>query len=511
MNNTKTAIETLIKKLKNKGIDYDTLPTAIYARKSTKDTSQVSIDGQVDACMKFVNDNPKLKLVETYSEENVTGYHIENRKQIQSLIRAIKNGTIRVVVAYSLDRVSRNIVDGSCLDKLIEESGAIILYTSQSFSDDADGNFNKNILRAVAQREPEKTAETTIRSLFKNTKELKSNGARVPYGFDVIEQQYIINETEAPAVRMMFKGVLDGRTIPEIIDLLTSKGYFTRANKPFSPQTVHRILRSVKYKGTYLYNDANGRKRKDRVLRGEFDEVRIENGIPSIVDTKTFDRVQTLLTGKNTTTTKAVNPYTLTGIIECGCCGNSMHGSSSYSKSKRRYTHYTCKGGKSRNACNLAIRQEYIDRATAVVVSKMLNELKKDKMVMSSVILTLKKSARHLIKSLTNGIATKQREIEGKTKALSNTTNATVIEVISEQIENLVNIKKKQEKELENQHQLLSLIENNVKKFISGINEITADDILEDETIFRGLSRMFIKKITITKEEVSFEFNDLSE
>ena len=93
MNNTKIAIETLIKKLKKKGIDYSTLPTAIYARKSSKDTSQVSIDGQVDACEKFINDNPQLKLVETYSEENVTGYHMENRKQIQSLIRAIKKTT----------------------------------------------------------------------------------------------------------------------------------------------------------------------------------------------------------------------------------------------------------------------------------------------------------------------------------------------------------------------------------------------------------------------------------
>lgn len=85
------AIDKLLEKLNAKGANLMSLPTAIYARKSTKDTSGVSIDTQLDSCRKFVNDTTKLHLVEEYFEENVSGYHIDNRKQIQALINNVKN------------------------------------------------------------------------------------------------------------------------------------------------------------------------------------------------------------------------------------------------------------------------------------------------------------------------------------------------------------------------------------------------------------------------------------
>ena len=83
-------INMLLERLNKEGENISSLPTAIYARKSTKDVSQVSIEGQVEACLKFIKNNPKLELIKTYSEENVTGYHIENRKQMQALIDDVK-------------------------------------------------------------------------------------------------------------------------------------------------------------------------------------------------------------------------------------------------------------------------------------------------------------------------------------------------------------------------------------------------------------------------------------
>ena len=85
------AIDKLLEKLNAEGMNLSSLPTAIYARKSTKDTSGVSIDTQIDTCKKFINDTTKLHLVEEYFEENVSGYHMDNRKQIKTLIDDIKN------------------------------------------------------------------------------------------------------------------------------------------------------------------------------------------------------------------------------------------------------------------------------------------------------------------------------------------------------------------------------------------------------------------------------------
>ena len=506
MNVNETIIVKLLEKLNKEGKNISSLPTAIYARKSTKDVSQVSIEGQVDACLKFIEDNPKLKLVKTYSEENKSGYHLENRKEMQALIKNVKNGEIKVIVAYSMDRISRNIVDGSLLDEMLEELGATILYVTQTFGNSAFDNFNKNILRAVDQLKPEETAEETMRSMLEKTKEFNFNGGPVPYGYNIIEGLYTINKDEEKAVKMMFDGVIAGQTIPEIIESLTSKGFFTRKQKAFAPQTVHRILRCVKYKGTYLYNDKNAKKRKDRVLRLKFDEVRIPNGMPGIIDENTFDTVQRLLNTKTPKPAESKSTYSLTGKITCGCCNNTMHGYASFGgKNKIRYTNYTCRGGNARNACNLSIRQEYIERATAVVIKNVLDTIKSESCVSKKIVDLMKKSIRKTVKSLTNEINANKVKIDNLIFALANSSVAVTNEAISNKIADIQKIidgKVNYKKELQNE---LKQIDEKIKKYLSGNLEITVDDILNDEKTFRKLVSLLIKEITITKNDVSFE------
>ena len=417
-----------------------------------------------------------------------------------------------MVVAYSLDRISRNIVDGSLLDDLLEANGALILYATQAFTNDANGRFVKNIMRAVAQVEPEETAERTIKNQLKKAQKCEFNGGRIPYGFDIIGKEYVIKDEEAEAVKIMFECALLGQNIPEIIDTLTQTGYFTRENKPFSPQTVYRMLRSVKYKGTYLYNEEGGKKSSKGVLKGDYDEVRIANGIPQIVDEETFDKVQALL--GNTTTKKNTNnvsSYILTGLLKCGCCGNSMHGYASIGgRCKKRYTNYTCRGGKSRNACGLLIRQEYIERATAILVSNVLEEKRNDKKISKSLFAKIKANLRKEFNTLKNEVVAKEREINKKIEALSNSKNALVSEIITAQIQKLSEIKKVKEKRKEELSEQINKVDDVVKKYLSGELKIDAVDIMNNDKVFKGLATLIIKDITITKDEITFSLNDLS-
>lgn len=346
MNSVDTrAIDKLIAKLEKQGVETKTLPTAIYARKSTKDRSEASIDSQIEKCTKFISEDSRLDLIRVYSEENKSGYFAESRDEFAKLIQEIKAGTIKVVVCNSLDRASRNALDGETLDKMLANAGAIMLYVTQAFEDNSSGRLVKRIVRNLAQYEPEKTAEDAMRTSLKKAKNLEFNGGRVPYGYKVIEKKYVIDEDEAKGVRLMFDLTLAGSNVPQVISALESKGIRTRENKPFSPQTVERILKSVKYKGTYLYNDKGGRKRKLRVLTEEYDEVRVESGIPGIVKAEVFDKVQAIVGNKRPKgSNKAKETYALTGLLVCGCCGDSMRGYASFGgHSKKRYTNYTCR------------------------------------------------------------------------------------------------------------------------------------------------------------------------
>ena len=221
MTNTDSlAIERLISRLKKKGENAETLPTAIYARKSTKDESGVSLLSQIEACKKYISECDKLNVIKEYSEENVSGYRMD-RPGIQQLMDDISTGKIKVIVSYSLDRISRNVSDGIALDLFVEEFGAILIYATQDFANNADGNFCKNILRSLAQRQPEKTAETSIGAGLKKAKFKEFTGGTPLYGYDVINKMYVINENEAQAVKKMFEDALCGLTIPDIIENLT--------------------------------------------------------------------------------------------------------------------------------------------------------------------------------------------------------------------------------------------------------------------------------------------------
>lgn len=121
----KLALTGLVAQLNSRGESIETLPTAIYARKSTSDESQVSISSQIDVCQRFIAEDSRMDFISVYSEEKASGYTITNRKAIQNMIRDVESGKIKVIVSYSLDRISRNVVDGAELDKRLENARSV--------------------------------------------------------------------------------------------------------------------------------------------------------------------------------------------------------------------------------------------------------------------------------------------------------------------------------------------------------------------------------------------------
>lgn len=132
----------------------------------------------------------------------------------------------------------------------------------------------------TAQFHAENTAELVMKTNTEsNAINCVSSGEIANYGYKFTSTRHmIINENEAPAVRLMFKMFLEGHSYKEIIDALELRGFKTCSNTKFSQTTILSILKNEKYKGTYTYNLKKNKRRKNRVLVKEFDEVKIKNG-----------------------------------------------------------------------------------------------------------------------------------------------------------------------------------------------------------------------------------------
>lgn len=150
---------------------------------------------------------------------------------------------------------------------------------------------------------------------------------------------------------MIFDKISKGESYSQVITELNRLGYTTRNGQQFSYTTLNAMLKNEKYCGIYVYNRKDGKKKKNRVLIENFDEVRNKTAIPPIIDRKKFDKVQKILKQRETMPVSNLNsPFILTGLIFCKQCGSSMSGvSQTGGRSRQKYRTYVCPNHRAKN------------------------------------------------------------------------------------------------------------------------------------------------------------------
>lgn len=508
MNNIETElISNLIDKINKGGSNIQTLSTAIYARKSTVDKSEVSIESQIDFCKKYIATDKRLNIVNIYSDEDKSGYFIDYRPGFQKLLEDVRSGKIKVVVCYSTSRLVRDTASGSLLDKEFRKLNVIDLYATQSFSDDSQGHFMKNIVRAFDQKAPEDTSESVIKSCFSAAEQGKFLGGKVPFGYSIEKKVLIINESEAEIVREIFANAALGKTISEISDALDSKGYKNRVGKCFPANSIWTILQNEKYTGTYIYNKNGGRKRKNRVSTKEFNEIRIENLIPQIVDKSTFSRAQKILNKKSSRNSPLnKNKYPLSGLLVCGDSGKLLHGETITGSSGKKYSIYSSPRG---NQSKISIHKDDIELATAKLIVDILNKISKTKFVRSNLIKSFKENIQNEITSANTRLSCIEQQHQSLVEALSKTNDKLALKSINKSITDCTS----KIEELNSEIELLQQEQTKVKQFIddmrNGLVKISVNDILSNTELFTKLSYTFITNITIYKDTCVFNLVDL--
>jgi site-specific DNA recombinase len=99
--------------------------TAIYARFSTAMQSERSIEDQARLCVERAA-REGWSVTETFSDMAISGASM-HRPGLQSLIEAVQQGRIDVVLAEALDRISRDQADIATLFKRLTFHGVRIV------------------------------------------------------------------------------------------------------------------------------------------------------------------------------------------------------------------------------------------------------------------------------------------------------------------------------------------------------------------------------------------------
>ena len=348
-----------------------------YCRKSTSGQREESIEAQQRAIVSYAA-AAGFELVKIYKDHGNSGRNGE-RPQFTQMVQDAIDGGAQVIIVHKLDRFFRNAERQTLVEAQLRRHGVRVLSASEHFDDTPQGQFMRNVTKAINQWYSANLAQEVVKGLRENALGARNTGGQPPLGYavDKATGKFVLIPREAEAVRLIYKMYLQDTGYAAIIDALNAGGYVTRRGKPFGKNSIYEILRNEKYTGLYVWNrlaaaDVDGKTNRRR-LKPRDQWVCVENGMPRIIDPDDWQRAQDEMEKRRHRNAqhKAKAFYLLSGLVICGGCGGQMSGEMRRYKSHGQpveYRYYTCANKKRLHGDGDHVRAVPADKLEQTVV-----------------------------------------------------------------------------------------------------------------------------------------------
>ena len=327
----------------------------IYARYSSHNQRDVSIEQQIEACRKHAAELG-LTITDTYEDRAISG-RTDNRPAFQRMMRDAEDGKFQYVLAWKSNRMGRNMMQAMVNESRLMDCGVKVFYAEEDFDDSAAGRFALRSMMNVNQFYSDNLAEDVRRGLMDNASKCMANG-RQPLGYKRGEGgKVVVDEPAAAIVREIYTRIASGEMFMDIARDLNRRGIKTQSGSEWNKSSFKVLCRNERYRGIYIYGDT-----------------RIEGGIPPIVDDVLWYKVQEVLKvkkSKNRHHCPSDEDYLLTGKLRCGKCGGYMIGMSGRSKTGDVHHYYACQNRRVGHTCDKKnIRRDVVEPAVAQAIKQ---------------------------------------------------------------------------------------------------------------------------------------------
>jgi site-specific DNA recombinase len=236
------------------------------------------------------------------------------RPGFERLLTAVESGSVQVVIAWALDRLTRNRRDTLRLIESCQKKGATIALVRGSDLDMSTpaGRLTADLLAAVARSEIEVKSDRQTRAAQQAVDQGRWVGGRRPFGYE--PDGVTIREPEAQAVRDAYQWLLDGVSLRHIAQRWNDAGLFPPQGRRDGTQSlwdggvVSRCLRKPRYAGLAAYKK----------------EARGQACWPALVDLETWQAAQAIMSNPTRRPPRG-DQKLLTGVALCGVCDGPIH------------------------------------------------------------------------------------------------------------------------------------------------------------------------------------------
>lgn len=318
----------------------------IYARYSSSAQNEQSIEGQLRECYAYAAKN-EYTVVHEYIDRAISG-KTDERADFQQMISDSTSHGFDAVIVYKTDRFSRNRYDSAVYKAQLKKNGVRVLYAKEPVPDGIEGILLESLLEGMAEYYSAELSQKLRRGMHESALKCQALGGNGALGYFVGEdKKFHVDEATAPIVRKIFEMYADGNSCKDICDALNALGIKTSRGGAYNKNSLRTILKNEKYIGVY-----------------QVKEIRIEGGVPAIVDRELFDKVQKMMANNSSHPQhhRAKINYPLSGKLFCGHCNSPIIGVCGTGKSKERHYYYKCTGRKEGNCKKQIVTKEWLEK-----------------------------------------------------------------------------------------------------------------------------------------------------
>lgn len=301
---------------------------------------------------KFLKDRAnqlEIKIRKIYREV-VSGESIQERPEMQEVLKNVETGTIDGILVVEVERLTRgDAKDQGTVTQAFKYSNTKIITLNKIYDPNSDEDEEYFEFGLFMSRREYKTINRRMqRARIANVLDGKYCASEPPFGYKKVRVKYGKGYTlepvseEAEIVKEMYQKRADGMGYDIICNWLNTLDFKPKKSDVWTPATIKGMLSNPIYIGKIRWNSnkqkkilINGQIIKKRKKGNNEDLILVEGLHPAIISNELFDIVQGIKPNKASTkhNTELQNP--LATLVKCADCGRSMQRRPYYDNKKQ--------------------------------------------------------------------------------------------------------------------------------------------------------------------------------
>lgn len=215
----------------------------IYARYSSDNQREESIEGQLRECMAYAERNG-ITVIGNYIDRAMSA-RTADRPDFQRMINDSEKKLFDVIIVWKLDRFSRDRYDSATYKHILKKNGVKVISATENIADSPEGILLESLLEGLSEYYSAELAVKIQRGQTENALKGRNNGGTIPMGFrrgadGVLE----LDPSTAPIVQEIFRRYDNGESLTSIVDYLNKQGVRTSKGKPFRIGSMETVLKT---------------------------------------------------------------------------------------------------------------------------------------------------------------------------------------------------------------------------------------------------------------------------